>query len=270
VALIPNRWAVFWRDARNIRGEVSISTIVVGINGLLVASLLWAACLYFGGRGWSRRIVRLRRSKAAWFLIGWLAIELGAYFILSPFAAARRMMGIVLTGTLLTGRLLSLTSQSAERRQLVNLAAGFGMALGGLVAWTDYRDAVVERKAVADSIEWIARQPDRRGRVWFTGHWGLHYYAENAGLHPIHPDESVLEAGDWIIYPDTLLRPYGQLVLLEPEWAEKLIVIEWYEAWPLRTNPDYYDGFQPIRHHEGYRMRVTIFRVKKKFLAQPV
>jgi hypothetical protein len=270
MALLPESMAVFYRNPRQIRDEVSISTIVVGVNGILAVLLLIADIAYLGFRGWSQRRVRFRPSPRSWFLIGWLAIELVGYFALSPFAAVRRVLGIYVVATLVAGRLLHLTCRAANRKQLLNAIVGFGVAVGLLFAWTDYRDAIVEKRALLDSVSWIRAQPNGNRPVWFCGHWGFHYYAEQAGLKPIFPGESMIGDGDWIIYPDTLLRPYGQLVLLEPDWAEKIVVIEWYDSWPLRTNPEFYDGYQPIRHHEGYRLRVTIFRAKKKFLAQPV
>jgi hypothetical protein len=270
MALLPESMAVFYRNSRQIRDEVSVSTIVVGANGILVVLLLAVTIGYLGFRGWSRLRIRFRGNAVSWFLIGWLIIELGSYFVLSPFAAVRRVLGIYVIATLLAGRLMHLTCRAAERRRLLNPIVGFGIALGLLFAWTDYRDAAVEKRALLDSVAWIRGQPDANRPVWFCGHWGFHYYAEHVGLKPIFPGESMIGEGDWIIYPDTLLRPYGQLVLLEPEWAEKMIVIEWFDSWPLRTNPEFYDSYQPIRHHEGHRLRVTIFRAKKKFPAQPV
>ena len=104
-----------------------------------------------------------------------------------------------------------------------------------------------------------SREGDRP--IWFAGHWGFQYYGSQHGLREIYPatydadwnllpGSSVLEEGDWIIYPDMEVRPYGQPIVLDPEAVEGLIVIEWHDSWPLRTIPEFYLGYQPLRHHD--------------------
>ena len=269
MAIVPNQWGRLWHDPHN-DDEFSISTIVVGINGICLLILMGVACAKLCIRGWNRRRIQMRHDKKTLLLIGWLGIELVAYFALSPFGATRRVMSIVIVSTLIVGRLLSLIKPTNDARRAIRMATVLGIVYGLTVAWTDFRDAMVERSALRDSIDWIDRRNSEHGAIWYTGHWGFQYYAEQAGLKPVFPDESVLEEGDWLIYPDSLIRPYGQMIILEPPFAEKEIVIEWYERWPLRTNPDFYSGYLPIRHHEGHRIRVTIFRIKKHFLARPV
>jgi len=269
ILFVPNRWANFPRDPPNEGLQFTLSNIVAATFGALFLILLGAACAYLGVRGWSRGRPRPRFGADALFLIGWLAIEVAACLVLSPFSAARRVMGVVVVSTLLAGRLLSLTGRSPDRHRLVAWLAGFSIGLGLLFAGTDYWDALAEKRAVDDSLGWVRQQPGGDRPIWFTGHWGFHYYADRAGLRAVYPGESVLEAGDWLIYPDTTLRLYGQLVNLEPGWAEPVVIWEWCDGWPLRSIPDYYCGNQPIHHVEGPRLRLTIFRVKKTFLAQP-
>jgi hypothetical protein len=196
-------------------------------------------------------------------------VEIGACIALSPFAAARRVMGIMIAATLLTGRLVALTPKRKERRHVFPIVCAFSVGLGILFAFTDFRDAVAEEDALLKSIAFIRAQPDGDRPIWFCGHWGIQYYAERAGLQTIFPGESEPDEGDWIIYPDVALRPYSQLIYLEPEWAQKRLVLEHFDSWPLRTNPEYYVGAPSIRRHDGPRLRITLFRVKKKFLAQP-
>jgi hypothetical protein len=268
MAVLPESVALFYRDSRNARNEVSLSTIVAGASGILFVFVLVAAVAYLGFRGWSRWRIRLRTDAKAWFLIGWLVIELVACFALSPFIAVRRVLGIYIASTLVAGRLLAANAHEGMRWRLAMWSVCFGIALGVVTALTDCRDAAVEKRAMQESITWIREQPGGEGPIWFCGHWGFHYYGEQAGLRAVCPGESLLQPGDWIIYPDTALRPYGQLVALDPHRAEETLVIEWFDSWPLRTNPDFYDGYQPIRHHESHRLRVSIFRVKKEFVAQ--
>lgn len=271
MAAVPEPTAILHRNPQRWREEVSVSTIVVGLNGVLVCGLLMAVVARLGFRGRGRRGRPLvRREQRSWFLIGWLGIELAGYFALSPFAAARRVLGVYVAAAMLVGRLLTLTARSPERRRLGVRACVLSVALGVLFAATDFWDAVAEKETLATCVDWISPPPAGPAAIWFCGHWGLQYYAERAGLKAVHPGESVLNEGDWLIYPESLVRPYSQLIVLECEWAEKVATVEWRDDWPLRTNPEFYDSYQPIRRHEGHRLRVHIFRVKKKFRAQPV
>jgi hypothetical protein len=268
MALIPEPWAVFYRNPERKYEEVTVSTLFAGACGFAVISLLARVAGALGFRRRERKLVR-RRDRRSWFLIGWLAVELAGCFALSPFAAARRVLGLEAVAALLLARLASATCRSPERRRLVRGYCVFGVLLGGVFAWTDYRDAVVEKKAVSTCADWVRQQPGGTTTVWFCGHWGFQYYGEELSLRAVYPGESVLHEGDWLLYPDDRLRPYMQLVRLEPEWAEKMAVFEFFEAWPLRTNPEFYDGYQPVRRHEGPRLRVTVFRVRRTFRAQP-
>lgn len=269
MALVPESLGLFYRHPTRVNNEVSISTIVAGVNGAVFTFLMVGVIGYLGWRGWSKRRPKPRFGSANFFLVGWLLIELVAYFPLSPFAAARRAMGIIVVSTMLTGRLLNLTDRRQVHQNLVSAIALFGVGLGVLFAWTDYRDALVEKRGLQESVAWIRQQSGGERRIWFTGHWGFHYYGREAGLRAVDPGTSTLDEGDWLIYPDTRLRPYGQLIDHDWDSLEKLVVIEWHDRWPLRTIPDFYGGAQSIRHHEEHRLRVTIYRVKKQFQAQP-
>jgi Family of unknown function (DUF6056) len=267
LALVPNDWAVFQRSAQG-EERLSVNGIVVGVNGvsLLVAAL--AVSCYLGFRGWGTFSPRLRRSADTWFLIGWFAIELAGYFVLSPFGAARRMLGLVVVITLLSGFLLRRTRRLDRDRTMVWRLTILGVFLGALFGVVDFADAWVEKRAAADSAAWIAKQPESEHAVWYCGHWGFQFYAERAGMQPVFPGRSMLRAGDWLVVPDPALRPHAQLIRLEERQVEPVMTAEWFVPIPLRTISEYYAGATPIRRHEGARMRVTIYRVRIPFLAR--
>ncbi len=269
-AIIPDSWVLWNGDPERQIDDFVFGATVLGVTGTTFALFLSAAIGYLAIRGWSRFRLRVRWNREVWFLIGWLAIELLAYFALSPFAAVRRVLGIFIAATLIGGRLLSVTGRSAAQHRLVNAFAALSAGMGILFAWTDYRSALIDMHAVRDSVAWIRHQPGGDGPIWFSGHWGLQYYGVQQGLHEIYPETSIFKPGDWIIYPDSPERADAhQLLVLNSEQAEPMVFMEWCDGWPWRTIPEYYLGYQPIRRHEGSRLHLTIFLVKKKFQAAP-
>jgi hypothetical protein len=264
MTLLPERWATFYRDVANDRNVVSVGTILMGATGVCFALLLSASCAVLA----FKRTLRIRRSATCWFLIGWLMVEFLAYYVLTPFAAARRAMGIVVVASMMIGRILS-TNRDPERGKWVHRYCALGVAIGFVYAWTDYRDAVAEHNALFESIKLVHEQSGGRPRIWFAGHWGFQYYGEREGLQTVYPDESIIEAGDWIIVPDSPPRPYAQKFQLRTPFAEKRGVVEIHEGWPLNTNPIYYDGYMPIRRHDGFRLRVAIYRANERFRVLP-
>ena len=262
--LLPGRWSEFYRDERHPHVEVTFGTLLMGLAGLWFGLTLAGCTLVLALKG----NLRIRRSGPCWFLIGWLLIELLAFYALSPFAATRRVMGIMVATTVLLGRLLA-TIRDPNTIRLVHRLCACGVGIGLIYAWTDYRDAVAERDALKACVNHIRAESPANARVWFTGHWGFQYYGEREGLRAIYPCESMIEAGDWIIIPDTPPRPYAQPLRLEMPFAQKQYVVEIFDAWPLSTNPIYYDGYMPIRRHDGGRLRIAVFRANQRFLAWP-
>lgn len=266
ILFVPNRWAEYSLDPSNQELRFTLSNIVAANLGALFLILLGAVSAYLGVRGWSAWRPRPRFGNPALFLIGWLVIEVVACLVLSPFPAVRRVMGIVVVGTLLAGRLLALTGRSPERKRLIIQLSGFSIALGLLFAGADFRDGWTEKRAVRDALAYIRQQPGGDRRIWFTGHWGFQYYAGRAGLQAVYPGESIFEKDDWLIYPDPAMRQDGQQLLdFKPDWAEPVLTMEWSDGWTVRTIPDFYLGTQPIHHYEGPLLRLTIYRVKKRF-----
>jgi hypothetical protein len=269
MAVIPNSFQLMEANPEKKLEAVRFGGAFCGVSGAIFTLALGGAICVLISSGWNSGRIRPRWDRLIWFLIIWLAIELAAYLVMPPFAAARRVMGIFVVSMLIAGNLLSVTDVSDVKRRAVNVIAALSVGVGILFAATDWIDARAEQQAVNDCVDWIRRQPDGDRRIWFTGHWGFGFYGTQRGLLEVCPWESTLEEGDWLIYPNTNPRPSGQTIVLEPDRIERAIVLEWLDDWPWQTIPEFYLSYQPIAHHEGWRVRVSIYRVKKKFLAEP-
>jgi len=204
-------------------------------------------------------------DNATLFLALSLAVEIAAYFLLTPFPAARRMMGIVLMLTLLVGRLAARTARMPARRGRVTAVATAGVLLGLLVFAVDYRDAVVQRQAIARAARRVGAPT--AAAVWYVGHWGFQYYAERAGMRPVVSGQSSLRAGDWLIVPEARITQQHVTLPLD-HVAASGPPIELSDWLPLRTVVNYYSGRVPLSPCDGPRLHVDVLRVTADFVAQ--
>ncbi|MBL8797241.1 MAG: glycosyltransferase family 39 protein, partial [Planctomycetia bacterium] len=137
--------------------ERPLEQAVFLIGGLLFAAVLTLVCwdLWFAARdapcSFSRRV--------SVFLMLWLLGELAAFFLLSTFPAARRVMGLVLVATLVVGRLASHFDLYRLEKRLVRTIVGGGIALGLLFYTVDLCDALAGQQAAESAAHWIAAQP---------------------------------------------------------------------------------------------------------------
>jgi hypothetical protein len=246
-----------------------------------LALALLAPWLGRGGRHW-----RWLPDRTTVFLALWLATEVVAYFALSPFPAARRVTGLLAVATLIAGRyaawawrrsdLLGFLSPRPdvraaswgdryERPWAVGLVVAFGVALGGVYFLSDWLDADAERRAARDAILWARSQAAEGERVWYVGHWGFQFYADELGVPPVVARDSELSAGDWIVQPE--FRIYQQEVGWKraPRYPVRTFVYE--DAWPLRTIWYFYAGRRPLEPCRGPRLTAKVYRAREDFLA---
>ncbi len=124
-----------------------------------------------------------------WFLLLWLGMETVGYFALTPFPAARRVLGIVVVGTLLAGRLAAQTCVTPERRRLMYIPVLVSMLLGFGFYAVDLRDSRAQVKTAEHAARWIHRH-DPNATIRFAGAQGFQYYAERAGMTRLNPNSS--------------------------------------------------------------------------------
>jgi hypothetical protein len=193
-------------------------------------------------------------------LVGWWFIELAGSLLLSPWPAARRVIGIVVVGTILAGRLARYTCRSPARRRLIRGIALFGIILGLLVQAVDIDTASADRESVDRMAEWV-RSEDSDAAVWFTGHWGLQYYAERAGWRPVEPDRSLLMAGDWLVLPE---RDAGRQRIELPPQAAFVRRIDRPSRWPISTIPWFAGSNVAFRRQTGPVLSLEVYRMTAK------
>jgi hypothetical protein len=198
-----------------------------------------------------------------WFLVGWLALEVAGYLTLTPFPAARRVLGIVVVSAMLIGRLASRALQEPSQRLVVHRVVAAGIALGLGFHVVDWTEARAIEKVVARAVDRLPLH-DEKERVWYSGVWSFKFYAERAGMRTVVPERSQLRAGDWLVVADD---PIPHLRLCPRQAPLRIIESIDSPSWlPFRTLTVFYGGRQPVDHHEGPRCSLTIYRVMHDFV----
>ncbi len=209
----------------------------------------------------------LRSRYQTIFLLLWLQLEIGGYFMMTPFPAVRRVLGVMVVLTLLVGRLVALTCQAPRTRRTVQVILAGGIVLGLAFFALDCWNARAQQTAANDAADWIEAHGD--GRVWYTGHWGFQYYAEHRGMKPLYLGSAdvaapTVAAGDWLVVPDDPHNRQAIDINLHQLTEEHVVVVE--DAIPLRTVANFYGGTAALEHHEGPRLVVRIYRVVEGFV----
>jgi hypothetical protein len=111
------------------------------------------------------------------------------------------------------------TSGALPRRPL-HWSLGAAATLSLLVSFADYRLAESARTAVHDIALKIESLP--KGTIWFQGHWGFQYYAQERGWRPFDSKQPAIRPGDLIVLPFNNTN----LVAIPPETVERLFTLE--------------------------------------------
>jgi hypothetical protein len=196
------------------------------------------------------------------FLCLWLALEVAGYFALTPFPAARRVLGLLVVVGLLAGRLAARTCRTPPRRGLAWAVVAGGVALGLGFYAVDLREAEAQRRGVERAARRVFRQAGG-GTAWYAGTWGVKFYAERAGLRPVVPDRSALHAGDWLVVPDAPLPHQKFVTAGAPLTTAGRVDVS--DALPLRTVWCYYGSNVPLDRQEGPRVSLRLYRVTADF-----
>jgi hypothetical protein len=266
VAGIPDSFNGFWWKLGEYRGRFTIAHAVFGLfgAGVLATSGAVVGRLCRVSRADPRRIMHGWKYRTEMFLVLWLGLEIVGYLALSPFPAVRRVLGLLVVLTLLTGRLAVRTCRSPYRRTLLRKIAIGGIGLGAGFYAIDLRDALAEKDVVQQAAAYIGKVD--RGQVWYVGHWGFQYYAEQAGMKPIVAGESMLRKGDVLVLPDEGIDQ--QKVAMQKQSMELIEMLSVSDFLPLRTVPGFYGGDVPLQHQEGSRVFVWIYRVTADFVPE--
>lgn len=250
------------------------------LGGIVLVAIIW--------RLWTTPADGTEEAKASrrdtLFLVLWLGLEIVGFFPLTSFPAVRRVLGIGIVVTLLLGRLAARICRTPERRPLLKVVWGIGIALGLAHAGLDWYEAYVHKQAAETARQFILERGG--GRTWFVGHWGFQFDAERRGMEPVlldynwHrsdlptgdglkpvevplPPPSRLRVGDWLVVPSPRLNQ--QKMRLDEGQLREEITFVFDDPVPLRTIQNFYGGQAALEHHEGPRLEVTIYRVLQDF-----
>jgi hypothetical protein len=226
-------------------------------------------------------------QKLSRFLVLWWGVELAGYYLLTPFGAARRLLGLTLVSHLAAARLYSRTGEvprylarssgdtkSADIAKVFPKPPAFLLALsllaGGAVAVVDWLDAQVEKWCVEQAAAVLQEHPEHnRSRIWFAGHWGFQYYAQRQGWEHIVPGASRIQPGDFAVLPvppepEILHRPHvGSLPILLPEGKYEILAeVIWDDPIAAQTIPNYYGGSVALIGRNHARLRVVVARLQ--------
>lgn len=206
------------------RGGYAVLRALFVANGLLLIALCVDA-----GLGAIRRPERRARGLMLILLLVTVTAFVAA---LSPFMAARHLLVVVALALLLLADGIEPAADGPWRA--VGLVAT--IALGLTLGVSDWRYADVYRAAAARIDADLSRTGDRRGTVWFLGHWGWQWYAARAGMRQYDAATSRLRPGDVLVVPSYVqregLRP-GQERQLEPQ--ARVLAIDSDELTFVRT-----------------------------------
>jgi len=251
-ALGLSRRSVLAIAAVVLPGCLLASALVYRLLGLLLCGILAAVA-------W--RLLRsgpVRRRRVEWFLVLWLVLEVASYFVLTPFPAARRLMGVLVAATILAGRLAARTCRTSDRVALVRGVTVGGVLIGLMLYAVDLCEAVAVPRAIAQAARRVESH-DAEATVWYVGSWGLKFYAERVGMRPVIPDQPRLRAGDWLIVPDELVPRQHVQLTDAPLTLVDCVSID--DVIPLRTVGCYYGGNVPLEPHRGPRITLKLYRV---------
>ncbi|HYH65817.1 MAG TPA: hypothetical protein VD866_14055 [Urbifossiella sp.] len=258
VAVTPGADAVLVAGKEHPR--LTLPTLVWRTTGAAVLLTALAAALRLLGR-------REDRDGASWFVVGWVLLELAGYFAMTPFPAARRVIGVSLAVGVLAARVVSRTPERRPARWVVP----FGVGVGVLLAALDGYDALAE-KALAERAAAVI---PAGSRAWYVGHWGFQFYCERAGMTPAVVGASELAAGDYLVLPrfppgDDFFRPFPGWKWYPPEPpadAEEVAEFVWDDRLKAQTVPNLYGGVEPVTGRDHPRLRVVVYRLTQPSVA---
>ena len=251
-------------------GSMGSEVWVLGPAGLLVGgTAAWSVA-----RMWARLLEARREGRPIYgvprietLLLVWLALECAGFFLISPYPALRRVIGLHVVLAFLVGRAASSGVSSGGRCAAARVAiVAWGSALGLLFAISDVSDARARRQGISSAIARLDDEtgPEARGVRWYVGHWGFLYYAERAGLEPIVVGTSRLEPGDWLVVPFGVHR---QPIRPPPGSVEQVTIVPARSSWPWSTLPAAYSGYRPIRPQPDAQLQIVLLRVVAPFTA---
>lgn len=269
VCLTPYSQSILLRNTETGTPRLDLPQLVFQPLGFAVMVTATLAAVKLGFRYPRGPYGLLRVSPTAWFVIGWVVIELAGYFALTPFPAARRIINLSVALAMLSCVLVARMPQRRPDRWLLSYGVALGLALYAIDCW----DALPERQ-LADRAANVIREHGG-GRIWTEGHWGWQYYMERNGTELIVPKQSELNAGDWLVLPMIpdevgFYRPYhgGAHLHLASDAVVLIDEFVWKDRLAAQTIPNLYGGFVPVIGRDHPRLRVRVYRITREWVPE--
>jgi hypothetical protein len=214
----------------------------------------------------------VRPNAGALFLVGWLLIEVGVAVAITPFPAARRVIGVTLVMALLAARASSRVGRLHPTRRAPRWLLPLTVAAGVAVAGIDTLDAFPEKWCAERAAE-VTRDREPTSTVWFVGHWGFQHYCEREGMQPLVARQTTARAGDFLVipvYPNEpgFHRPYAGFPVVHPpsSVAEPVAEVWWDDRLAAKTVPNFYGGLDPVAGRDHPRLRVRVYHLKEDWV----
>ena len=224
-----------------------------------------AACIIAAALSLLRRADATDR-RADRLLAGWVLLELVGYFVISPFPAVRRVIGLSIAATLLAARAAARRMHERDARAGARVAAALGLALATLYFGSEISDAWARRalvEKVAQRLTTLGASPARE-TIWYTGHWEFQFYAERAGWHAVIPGASRLRRGDWLVIPANVDQPR----ISYPPGFERVARVAVTSPSPWSTIPSYHSGAVPLGRQRVPHASARLYRVTQDLEAK--
>jgi len=140
------------------------------------------------------------RDADSLFLASWVVGTFAFTAFLNWTINARTVLPLIpAIGILLARRLENIRKASPRR-----LAASIVIALsvsGLVLLWIARADTELANTARSSAFTIYQRTHGKGGTLWFIGHWGIQYYMESLGAHPLDWWNPQVNGGDFVAVP---------------------------------------------------------------------
>jgi hypothetical protein len=144
----------------------------------------------------------------------WLWLSLAVPVVIYVHLPSKYLLPSVPAAAMLVVRLIP-EARPATARWLIRAVVTAGTVLGLLILLGIRDLAETQRRAVAELIEPRTKLGEH---VWFAGHWGFQWYAEEAGASPVTLEPPLPEAGETIVVSEI------DFAYIARTWAHRQVV----------------------------------------------
>jgi hypothetical protein len=252
VLLVPQSHAILIPASKPCRSLLTVNSLVFGSLGLLGVGLAGIAI-------W--QALRSAQDPAArqttLLLLAWLALETAGYFALSPYPAVRRVLGVLVVGTLTVGAAACRHTDTRRLDTHFRLAVAVGVVVGLISFASDFDLYRLERQAARQAARWI-HAPTRQPTVmWYQGTGSFQFYAAHLGMRRLDVHAARPAPGDWLIVPVLRYGIRAEGPVGDNHWREQG---RFSLGSPLPLRSCYQWGGTVLEHHEGPLIEVAIYR----------